>query len=147
MAEFSWIVVEPAPALAPAAAPATGGEGAPRDLLMDADGDLAEVQGDLATARGMVALAQSLRMRLRFFQGEWFLDASVGLPYFQSILVKNPNAPAVRAAFRERILGTPGVDALTSLTLNYRAADRSLDVAFAVTTALGELNVRLQENV
>jgi hypothetical protein len=144
VADFTWTLIEAAPAAAPAAPEPTGGETVHRDLLMDADGDLAQPGGDLASAAGAPAIAQALRMRLALFAGEWFLDLDAGVPYFEQVLVKNPNMTAIRAVFRREILATPGVLGLLYLTLNYAAADRSLRLDFAVSTALGELNARLE---
>lgn len=146
MAEFTWTLVEAAPAAAVTAPEPSGGELVHRDLLMDADGDLAQPVGDLVPAAGAEAVAQSLRMRLSMFRGEWFLDLDAGVPYFETVLVKNPNMTAIRAVFRSEILATPGVLGLLSLSLNYVAADRSLRVDFAVSTAFGALNARLEVN-
>jgi hypothetical protein len=69
----------------------------PRDLLLDSSNDLVIENGDFVFARGIDAVAQSCRIALQMFEGEWFLDQSVGIPYWQQILGFKP-AIAMRAA-------------------------------------------------
>jgi hypothetical protein len=116
-----------------------------RDLKIDPlTGDLAVESGDLAQVTGIDAILQSLRTRLGFFLGEWFLDEAQGIPYFESILVKNPNFPAVRELLRRALLETPGVLEVTSLRLRFTSATRQLAVSFRVSTDLGELAQTLE---
>lgn len=96
------------------------------------EGDLQLTDGQLTLVTGDDAIDQHLRNRLRFFLGEWFLDTRQGLPYFQSVFVKNPNRPAVRSAFRRTIRETPGIVAVTKLQINI-AADRSASIDFVAT--------------
>ena len=51
------------------------------DIYLDAKGQLATVQ---------TSLDQRIDCRLRTFLGEFWLDQSIGIPYFQEILKKNP---------------------------------------------------------
>jgi hypothetical protein len=72
--------------------------------------------------------------------GEWFLDASQGVPYVHQILgVKNPNINAIRALFREIILGTPGIVALNELQVVYNARTRRLFYSFAAVDNTGAI--------
>jgi hypothetical protein len=90
------------------------------NLLLDDDGDLAIINGNLAISSGSGAVLQAVRSRLGFFQGEWFLDESVGIPYWQQILgIKNPPLPAIREIFRKEIATTPGIASVTSIDLRY----------------------------
>lgn len=111
-----------------------------RDIKLDTNGDWSITEGDLDLVRGGDAIVQAIKIRLQFFKTEWFLNTEAGTPWFQSILVKNPDANVLQTIFRERILGTPGVDELTSLNLSFDSAARSLAVSFRVSTNLGELD-------
>jgi hypothetical protein len=116
-----------------------------RDLKIDPlTGDLVIENGDLAQVSGTDAILQSIRTRLGFFLGEWFLDEAQGIPYFESILVKNPNFPAVRELLRRALLETPGVLEVTSLRLRFTSSTRLLAVSFRVSTDLGELAQTLE---
>ena len=111
-----------------------------RDLRLDPlTGDLDLSGGQLHLTEGVEAIAQSIRARLLFFLGEWFLDPIAGVKYFGSVLVKNPQIPVIQSLFRAEILKTPGVASIDSLVLTYSATTRSLAVAFRVITDTGEL--------
>lgn len=94
-------------------------------------GDIDISSGDMVYLTGNEAIAQHVLVRLRFFSGEWFLDTRIGIPYFQQILVKNPDDAAVRAIFIEAIVTTPGIDSLDSFEMDYDGPTRALRVTFA----------------
>lgn len=108
-----------------------------RDLLLDADGDFAIQSGDLVLVAGAAAIVQAVRIRLQFFKGEWYLDLAAGLPYYQSIFVKNPNVGVLQGIFRDEILNTPGVSSVESLTLNLDRQTRKLTVQYTASTDVG----------
>jgi hypothetical protein len=56
--------------------------------------------------RGAEAVAQRVRVRFRWFLGEWFLDERLGVPYYSDILVKNPDPILISFIFR-RVLLSP----------------------------------------
>lgn len=112
--------------------------GALRDLALVED-ELYVKDGDLVVVRGSAAIAQDLSMRLRFFQGEWFLNAEAGMPYFTQTLGKGPRLAAVRAVVRRELLATPGVDEVLQLDLTLDRAERQLSITFRVSTAFGEI--------
>jgi hypothetical protein len=108
-------------------------------LLLDPDtGDLVIADGDLVLVSGIDAVAQLIQSYLLLFRGEWFLDESAGIPYFEDILVKNPNLSAIREIFRQTLLEVPGVLSVESLSLEL-SAERTLSVDWKVDTDLGEL--------
>jgi hypothetical protein len=86
------------------------------------------------------SIAQAVRIRLQFFLGEWFLDLSVGVPYFEQILIKNPDVRNVQGLIRKEILATPGVLSLLALKLVYDSAGRELTVTYTANTDFGPLN-------
>lgn len=136
---YSWTLVDSAiPLPAESSAEEQLGYGSAQDIALDAFGDLLFTDGDLSFVRGAEAVQQSLKIRLRFFQGEWFLDVNAGLPYSTQILVKNPNLVALRAIYRREIEETVGVGELRRLLLTYDPA-RILKVQYSVVTDLGEL--------
>jgi hypothetical protein len=79
------------------------------------------------------ATAQRLKVGLQIFLGEWFLDTSFGIPYYQSVLVKNPDLNLVGAVIKKYILSVPFVVAITSFSLNFDQSKRSLTVNYTVT--------------
>ena len=101
-------------------------------LLDDTTWDLVLVNGNLAISSGVDAVRQACYQRLRFFAGEWFADESVGIPYWSRILgKKQPDVAAIKEIFRQAILATPGVAAVTSISLDWTdAAARTMTLSF-----------------
>lgn len=110
------------------------------DLKLGADGDLEIKNGDLQLTKSDDAVRQHLQQRLRTFLGEWFLDLDVGVPYFQDILVKNPNINQIDGILKQKILTTPGVVELLSFTMDFDQTVRSLSIEFEYTSYSGEIN-------
>lgn len=96
-------------------------------LIVDDDGVMEE------------GLAQAIRIKLLFVFGEWFLDASLGVPYFEIIWVKHPNMDHIRTVFRSAILSVPGIKDVTSLGLSLDARTRELTVNWVASADIGEL--------
>lgn len=111
------------------------------DLKLDDNGDL-EIgnDGDLILIDGIDSIAQHLLISLKFFRGEWFLDLRIGFPYFEEVLRKAPDLNVVRLLFREAILATEGVLAVTDLALDYDGTTRGLSVSFRAQTSEGPLD-------
>lgn len=108
-----------------------------RQIKLDVNGDLDYSTGTLVFLEDTEAIRQAVLTRLQFFKGEWFLFPDQGLPWFQSILIKNPNANVLNSVFRTAILGVAGVASLTKLDLTFDRGTRKLTVNFAAMTDLG----------
>lgn len=109
------------------------------DLLLGDDGDLVVRNGDLALAADFVGIRQAIDLTLGFFLGEWFLDESVGIPYYEEILIKNPSLVAVREIFRLALESVAGVREVLALDVGYDGS-RIARVPWSVSTDLGELS-------
>lgn len=96
----------------------------------DGFGDLDIVDGDLVINDGVQAILQAILQNCRTFLGEWFLDNQVGLPFFQQILVKNPDQAKIDAIFQNAIMGTPGVLQLMTYSFRVDVATRQLFLSF-----------------
>jgi len=112
----------------------------PRDLLLDSSNDLVIENGDFVFARGIDAVAQSCRIALQMFEGEWFLDQSVGIPYWQQILGFKPAIAmrAARLAFTSELRAVSGVLDVVQMDITYDNVLRSMSVTWQVRTALGD---------
>jgi len=110
------------------------------DLALDpVDRDLLVEDNKLVIIDGDAAIVQHLLIRFNFFLGEWKLDTEIGIPYFQEILIKNPDSVAVRNVFREVILGTPGIASLARFDLEIEAVTRELGLTFTAVKDDGSL--------
>lgn len=111
-----------------------------RDLELDPNtGDLKLTGGDLTLVQDVAAIRQEAETRMRFFLGEWFLDVTAGIPYFQNILVKSPNLGAIKSILTDEVLATVGVQSLLTMDLNFDAGARVLAVKWSASTDVGEL--------
>lgn len=80
-------------------------------------------------------IEQRIRQNLQFFLGEWFLDTTIGIPYFQMVFVKGVAPSLIEAVFKDAILETPGVSSLVEFRpIEYESSTRQLTVDFTVRT-------------
>ena len=78
------------------------------DFLLNSDHDIVWVNGplmkDQTTQSRTEVVGQRLLILLKSFEGEWFLDTSYGVPYFQFILGHKIKKSAVDLIFQREIL-------------------------------------------
>lgn len=99
-------------------------------LAQKSDGDLYLSNGRLLLITGVSEHAQKIQNKLRLFKGEWFLDTRLGVPYYDVVLIKNPDLEVIKRLFREVILSVEGVVEITSLVLEWDRENRSLSYTF-----------------
>jgi hypothetical protein len=93
--------------------------------------------GDLQWITGAEAIAQHVWIRLRFFLGEWFLDEREGVPYWERILVANPDQVAITEAFRRTVAETPGIVSVEKCNVTIDRQTRKLAADIEATTSDG----------
>ena len=113
------------------------------DIALDVNGDwkvAASPNGmDLQLIGDGPALQQAVTIALEFFLGEWFLDQSVGVPWFQDIFIKNPNSAAIQAIIRTAILAVDGITSVSNVTISTAPQTRGVTITWAATGDLGQL--------
>jgi hypothetical protein len=105
----------------------------------DQTGDLKLVGNNLMMIDRADEVRQLLRSRIRTFQGEWFLDTSIGLPYHQSIFVKGTRPETVASYIKREILGCPGVLSLNEYSQDFNSQNRQLAANFRVQVTDNEI--------
>lgn len=101
-------------------------------------GDLAfDATGQPTFVDGVEAIAQDVRTRLRWFRGEWFLDARTGFPWFQRVLGQKVTSRVVEFLLRRTIAGTPGVARLASMRVSIDRRTRELTASFSAVSTSG----------
>jgi hypothetical protein len=112
----------------------------PIDLKLDANNELVIENGDLVFTRGIEAVVQQCRIALQMFQGEWFLNLDVGIPYWEKILGEKPKTAieAARIFFRRELQLVDGVEKVTRLDVTYTGSTRTLTVTWQVSTVFGD---------
>jgi len=103
-----------------------------RDLLISSTGDLAIVKGDLLLTDSSNNTAQAIRRRLSTFQGEWFLDESIGLPYFDDILGKGKFLSDIKVIYLREIQSVPEVAEILEFNIEEDPILRKLKINFTV---------------
>lgn len=111
------------------------------DILQTDAGDIAINDNDLSLVDGGDEVKQRLTQRLRTFLGEWFLDTSLGVPYYEEVLVKSPNGRLAEAAIKAEIRATPGVLDLLAFTFDVDKATRKGTIEFKVRSATGDVGL------
>jgi hypothetical protein len=82
--------------------------------------------GDLVVVTDAEAVGQHARQRLSAFEGEWFLDKTVGVPWLSQILGKRYDPALAEAVTKACLLGTDGVTEITSFSVQFGRATRGL---------------------
>lgn len=104
------------------------------DIKLDvSEHDIIFTDGDFQlTSTQSESLAQRLKIKLQTFQGEFFLDTRVGLPYYQSILRKNVSKASVDAIFLRAISEEPEVLQVNDFRSVLDNANRIYTLSFTV---------------
>jgi hypothetical protein len=82
-------------------------------------------------------LAQRLKIRLQTFKGEWFLDGTIGIDYFNQIAGKNRSKAAVDAIIQAEILKEQEVLQITAYSSVVDKTTRKITIQFTVRTVDG----------
>ena len=77
------------------------------------------------------AIAQAISIRLKTLAGEWFLDTSIGVPYFTEILGQKRNDRFLRQVLLSQIESMPEVHQITDFKVQENTV-RSLTISFNV---------------
>ena len=104
-------------------------------LALNSDNDLYFTDRRLTLLSGTNTdeeILQRIKVRLRFFKDEWYLNSDHGLPYFEDILgTKNIDINAVESLFREQLLDIEGVKEINESIVDYNETTRQLLYSFS----------------
>ena len=93
---------------------------------------------DYTTQPYTQTVGQRLKIRLLTFMGEWFLDTTYGVPYWQRLLgIKQTSKSAIDLIFQQQILAEPGVKEIVSFDSTFQNRQYSLN--FRVKVVTGEI--------
>lgn len=109
-----------------------------KDIMLS-DGDMFLKNGDIVLED---SVAQKIKIRLLWFEGEWRWNKEEGLPYFSDILVKNYDTNYIESIIREKIFEVDEVTEVKEVTL---LADRKTRVATIRYTALTDYETIKEE--
>jgi hypothetical protein len=118
------------------------------DLLLDPlKHDLAlGRRSDLQLVGGAAQIAQQVKVTLLAFLGEWFLDTTFGVPYFETILIKSPSRATIESVIRAKVREVPGVRAVPTVGIEIDPATRSARITLPdLTTDEGIVKVAVTQ--
>jgi len=109
-----------------------------RDLALSKSGDLLiNESGDFTI---IDSVRQGIQIKLRWIKGEWVFNPEMGVPYFESILVKTPNRALIEKTLRDQILSVPSV----TINLAMDKKKRTLSAKFTAKTTEGEVESEVE---
>ncbi len=109
-----------------------------RYRTMSPDGDYVFMGNSPFLINSPQAVAQAIKTRMNLFTREWFLDKRVGLD--KELILGYGTQGTRDQQVQERIIGTPGVLAITAYSSSVDA-DRAFTVAARVSTIYGEIDI------
>ena len=77
-------------------------------------------------------VSQKIESILGFFSEEWFLDYTLGIPYFQSILKKNPDINLINTIFLNAIKNIDEVKEVLKFEITYNESERTYAIDWEV---------------
>lgn len=90
-------------------------------------------------------VGQRLKIRLLSFYGDWFMDTTYGVPYFQRLLGhKQTSKAAADLIFQSQILAESGVKELVSFDSTF--VNRQYSLTFKVRVVTGEVSAPIVIN-
>lgn len=118
-----------------------------KDLKLNSSHDLMLKNNRLVLADGSNQKAQQIKIALLTFLGEWFLDTSHGVPYFEQVLLKQVDKVKIENVFRQKIAAVKGVKRVLKLNTQIDRKERLLLVEFEAETTEGVVSdsVRIGE--
>jgi hypothetical protein len=84
-------------------------------------------------------IIQRLKVKLLWFQGEWFLDETYGMPYYQEIFVSGFNKEVIDDIFRLAISTEKGVTKLIKYSSTFTPTTRTFAVSAKIQIEGGEV--------
>jgi hypothetical protein len=105
-----------------------------RNLYLDSTtGDLALSNFQLRLTSTLTEyMAQKIENVLMTFAGEWFLDYTIGIPYFDRVLIKTANINSVRNIFLIAITDIPEVEKVLEFVVDYVSTTREYSISFKI---------------
>lgn len=104
------------------------------DVLLDNTGDLhISKKGDIELTN---FVAQKIKIRLKWFEGEWRWRKEEGIPYFEHVLVKNPDTDYIESLIRAKIFEVEEVTEVKNVAVTFDRESRTATIRFTAITDL-----------
>ena len=104
------------------------------DIKLDENNDIAIENNDITIISGTQEVRQRLLQNLKSFRGDWFLNLTSGVPYFENIFRKDYDIEVIGTVIKDAIINTVGVMELLDFDLSIDDSARTLNLSFNVRT-------------
>lgn len=115
-------------------------------LSLNANNDLYMDGNQIAVVNGGEEVVQQVRSRLLFYLDEWFLDTTVGLPYFQKFYTNPADLAGIESRIKSEIISTDGILNLLSFEYDFNRKTRQFAVNFEAETIYGDVRGDISVN-
>lgn len=99
--------------------------------------DIVIENGLLQTVEGDDELIQRLDFKVNFFENDWFIDLSFGIPYFGRILQRGANVDDLYGVYEKALAEEPGVERVRFMSLVIDPQVRILRLSATVLSSSG----------
>lgn len=114
------------------------------DFKLNEQHDIDFKNGDLVLISGAEKIRQQVEILLQTFLGEWFLDISHGIPYYEKILIKNANRAEIEAIIRDKLKGVEGVSSVPVFNIMINHPTRRIQAELELKTNQGLVPVKVR---
>ena len=98
------------------------------DILLTPDGDLRVTEwGDIGLTE---SIRQAIRIRLLWFFEEWRFAPQYGVPYYEAILIKNPNLERIRRIIKNEVQSVDGVTSARNIRIDHDKSSRKARIFY-----------------
>lgn len=104
-----------------------------KDILLDKDGDIALTEdGDISLVTSPV---QEVMIKLRWYFAEWVFDPEKGIPWFEAVLVKNPDIDGIKKRLIRELLDVDDVLEVPKMNISIDSETRKTHISFQFRTS------------
>jgi len=87
------------------------------DILLDGSGDVCiSKQGDILLGD---SISQKVKIKIQWFAGEWRWNPEEGLPYFDSLFIKNPQIETFKNELRRVIFDITEITEIKDVSISF----------------------------
>ncbi|MCH8821325.1 hypothetical protein IID23_02255 [Patescibacteria group bacterium] len=110
-----------------------------KQYALDENNDMILENGQFKTVDNGAEVPQLVRSRLLTYLEEWYLDSTVGVPYFQLLLIKPFDLNQSESVLKQTIIETEGVQTLLTFESTFERTSRGYTVQASFETIYGSV--------
>ena len=99
--------------------------------------------GALVVADDAECVSQMVRQHIELYSGEWFLDVSAGVPWFEFIYIEPFDQVTAESLLKEEILSVPGVISISEFEVKIDNVNRGFHISKVVVQTEYDVEVQI----